>query len=241
MASSSIQPNLSALRMMPRPPLQNCPAWARNAGLWAKAVRLSWRQLLRFDGAAPIVLLFADGGAGLLVGADPERNVVFLADPTRSGETRIAIDGLRLHQVWSGEVLLMRPERSQSAADASFSLAWLARLVLQEKALLRDIGLASLTLSFLTIFPPLVVMSAVDKVLTYRSYSTLGLLAVMLAIAAVFEAFLGYARRLIVLVVAGESTERFMRRCRRRGRFRPMRRLCGACAANPCFCGFSAR
>ena len=40
---------------------------------------------------------------------------------------------------------------------------------------------------------------------------------------------------------AGESTERFMRRCRRRGRFRPMRRLCGACAANPCFCGFSAR
>ncbi len=39
----------------------------------------------------------------------------------------------------------------------------------------------------------------------------------------------------------GESTERFMRRCRRRGRFRPMRRLCGACAANPCFCGFSAR
>src|SRR5208337_1985361 len=40
---------------------------------------------------------------------------------------------------------------------------------------------------------------------------------------------------------SGESTERFMRRCRRRGRFRPMRRLCGACAANPCFCGFSAR
>ena len=41
--------------------------------------------------------------------------------------------------------------------------------------------------------------------------------------------------------IPGESTERFMRRCRRRGRFRPMRRLCGACAANPCFCGFSAR
>jgi len=67
--------------------------------------------------------------------------------------------------------------------------------------LLRDIGLASLALSFLTIFPPLVVMSTVDRVLTYRSYSTLGLLAAMLAIATVFEAFLGYARRLIVLIV----------------------------------------
>ena len=54
----------------------------------------------------------------------------------------------------------------------------------------------------------------------------------------------GAAERLVVpaaLSLAGESTERFMRRCRRRGRFRPMRRLCGACAANPCFCGFSAR
>ena len=36
----------------------------------------------------------------------------------------------------------------------------------------------------------------------------------------------------------GELTEGFMRRCRRRGRFHPTRRLCGACAANPCFCGF---
>ena len=36
----------------------------------------------------------------------------------------------------------------------------------------------------------------------------------------------------------GESTERVMRRCRWRGRFRPMRRLCGAYAANPCFCRF---
>ena len=101
-------------------------------------------------------LLFTDGGAGLLVGANPERNVVFIADPTRGGDARIAADELRLQQVWSGEAVLMRPERSQSAADAPFSLAWLALLVLQEKALLREIGLASLTLSFLTIFPPLV-------------------------------------------------------------------------------------
>ncbi len=176
-------------------------AWARNAALEARAVRLRWRQLLRFEDAGPVVLLFTDGGAGLLVGANPERNVVFLADPTRGGEARIPADELRLQQVWSGEALLMRPERSQSGADASFSLAWLARLVLQEKALLRDTGLASLALSFLTIFPPLVVMSTVDRVLTYRSYSTLLLLVVMLAIAAAFEAFLGYARRLIVLVV----------------------------------------
>jgi phosphonoacetaldehyde hydrolase len=43
----------------------------------------------------------------------------------------------------------------------------------------------------------------------------------------------GYTRE-----ITGESTERVMRRCRRRERFRPMLRLCGAHAASPCFSGF---
>ena len=38
--------------------------------------------------------------------------------------------------------------------------------------------------------------------------------------------------------VAGESTERVMRRCRRRGRFRPRRRLCVACARSFWLCRF---
>ena len=36
----------------------------------------------------------------------------------------------------------------------------------------------------------------------------------------------------------GESTERVMRRCRRRGRFRPRRRLCVACAGSLWLCRF---
>jgi ABC-type protease/lipase transport system fused ATPase/permease subunit len=54
---------------------------------------------------------------------------------------------------------------------------------------------------FLTIFPPLLVMTVVDKVLTHHSYSTLVLLGTILAIATIYEAVLGYARRLIVMVV----------------------------------------
>ena len=44
-------------------------------------------------------------------------------------------------------------------------------------------------------------MTVVDKVLTHHSYSTLVLLATILAIATIYEALLGYARRLIVMVV----------------------------------------
>jgi subfamily B ATP-binding cassette protein HlyB/CyaB len=177
-------------------------AWLQNAGMWSRAVRLRWLQLMRLQDAGPVVLLFADGGAGLLMGVNPEHNVVVLNDPrTPASEAGIAVDELRLEQVWSGEAVLLRSGRGQSETDAPFTLNWLARLVLQEKRLLRDVGFASLTLSFLTIFPPLLVMTVVDKVLTHNSYSTLALLCAFLVISTVFEAFLGYARRLIVLVV----------------------------------------
>jgi ATP-binding cassette subfamily B protein len=177
-------------------------AWLQNAGMWARAVRLRWRQLMRLQDAGPVVLLFTDGGAGLLVGANAEHNIVLLRDPrAAAGGCTIAVDRLRLEQVWSGEVVLLRAARGQPEAEKPFGLSWLAGLVLQEKRSLRDVALASLTLSFLTIFPPLLVMSVVDKVLTHNSYSTLALLAVLLATAAVFELLLGYARRLIVLVI----------------------------------------
>jgi hypothetical protein len=115
--------------------------------------------------------------------------------------TAAAVDELRLSQVWLGEAVLLRGKRGQAESEARFSLGWLASLVLQEKRALRDIGLASLTLSFLTIFPPLLVMTVVDKVLAHRSYSTLALLSALLAFATVYEAVLGYARRLIVLTL----------------------------------------
>ena len=177
-------------------------AWVQDAGLWARAVRLRWRQLLCFEGTGPVVLLLTDGSAALMTQAKPEQNVVILKNPrAAASEDCIVVDELRLEQVWTGEALLLRPERGQTEADAPFDLRWLTQVVLCEKPSLRDVGLASLTLSFLTIFPPLVVMNVVDKVLTHRSYSTLTLLGAFLVIAVIFEAFLGYTRRLIVQIV----------------------------------------
>jgi len=107
----------------------------------------------------------------------------------------------RLARVWTGEVVLLRANRGTIETEARFTLHWLWALVMKERRALVDIGLASLALSFLTIFPPLLVMTVVDKVLTYKSYSTLALLATILAIGVGYETLLGHARRLIVVVV----------------------------------------
>ena len=182
-------------------------AWAREQGLSAKADRVRWKQLFKLQGTEtpvpPIVLLLKDGGAALLIGSDPTRNVVWLRDPAAgSGESAVAVDELRLAQSWSGEILLIRRQRGATEGEKPFSLGWLMGLVAREKRSLRDISIGSITLSALTIIPPLLVMTVVDRVVTHHSMSTLVLLCVILFITTAYETLLGYARRELVQVVS---------------------------------------
>ena len=176
--------------------------WAQNAGIWSRAVRLRWRDLLHLQDTGPVVLLLNEGGAVLMTGANSVERVVYLADPSAPrGTPSVPVDELRLSQNWTGQAVLLRATRSLVAADSQFNLRWLAGLVLQERRSLRDIGLASLTISILTIFPPLLVMATVNRVLQFHSMSTLVLLSAVMAIVFAYETLLGYARRLIISVV----------------------------------------
>ncbi len=176
--------------------------WAQAAGLWARAAQLRWRDLFRLQDAGPLVLLLKDGGAALLVGSNKQDKTVQILDPTESaGSAPIAVDELRLSQNWTGQTVLLRAQRSVATLDARFNLRWLIGIVLQERRSLRDIGIASLTISILTIFPPLLVMATVNKVLQFQSISTLILLSTLMAIIFAYETLLGYARRLVITIV----------------------------------------
>src|SRR5262245_59371942 len=177
-------------------------SWARENGLWAKATRLRWRQLMRMQSDAPLVLLFADGGAGILVSRDGNTGLVYLKDPSRPGDEPIAVDELRLTNFWHGDVLLVRRERGTSAEEEPFSFAWITRLVLQERRNLREIAAASVSFSVLQILPPFLIMVAIDRVITHQTVSTLVMIALILIIATGYETLLGYARREIVEVVS---------------------------------------
>ena len=73
---------------------------------------------------------------------------------------------------------------------------------------MRDVCLASLVLSILTVVPPLMVMTVVDQVVTHQSLSTLVLMALLIGAAVVFETLLGYARRQMILVVGARVDAR---------------------------------
>ncbi len=176
--------------------------WAQGAGMWSRAMRLKWRHLMGLGGGGPVVLLLNDGSAALLVGASTEAKVVLLRDPrTSESERPVPVDEARLSEVWAGEAVLLRAQRDQAEADPPFTMNWLFSLVMKEGKSLRDLLLASFAISFLTILPPLLVMQVTDKVITHHSYSTLFLLSVIVGIMVLYETLLGYARRLIILVV----------------------------------------
>ena len=181
--------------------------WAREQGLHARASKVGWKALSRLIGsaqpAAPVILLFKDGTAGLMVGVDVQRQVVWVRDPRHaSNEFAVAVDQFRLQRSWGGEVLLIRQTRGSSEAERPFTFGWLMGLVLNERRSLRDVCIASISISALTVVPPLLVMTVVDRVVVHHSMSTLLLLCVVLLIITVYETLLGYARRELVQVVS---------------------------------------
>lgn len=92
--------------------------WVEENGGTARGMRLQWADLVRLRDVPPVVLMFADGSAGLMVGVDEAGGVVWLADPFASPDTPpVAVDALRLEAVWTGDVLLVRGQRDSTRPE----------------------------------------------------------------------------------------------------------------------------
>jgi len=189
----------------PYPSPASLVKWLNEQGLLARATILKWKSLFRFRETSPVVVLLRDGTAGLVVGADTQRDIVWVKSPTaRDSEPAVAVDRLRLEQAWGGEVVLVRRAVAQTEGEAPFTLGWIARQVGGEKKLLWQISYASIVLSVLQIIPAFLVMSTIDRVLEYNSVSTFYLMALILLAVMFFEMLLGWARRELVVVIAAK-------------------------------------
>jgi len=198
---------LNAAEDAPSPPV--LIDWLRESGLWARGTHMSFRQLIKLDDPAPIILLLNDGGAALVVGRNPEHGAIFLRDPRgNAGEPPVAVDELRLKQVWSGAVLLIRATRQANEEDQPFNIAMLARLVWGEKKILRDILISSITITILTIMPIMMVMTTINTVVQYHSLNTLYLIVIMLIVAMVFEMILTWGRKIMEVILASKLDAR---------------------------------
>jgi HlyB family type I secretion system ABC transporter len=207
-----VELDLQSLRLKadeeaPSPPV--LVEWLRDSGLWARGAQMNFRQLLKIDSPAPVILLLNDGGAALVAGYNAEQAVVLLRDPRAApADPPAAVDELRLKQVWSGAALLVRATRQGNEEDQPFNLSMLTRLVWGEKTILRDILIASITLTILSILPILMVMTTVNTVVQYHSLNTLALVVTVVCVALVFEMILTWGRKLLTVIMAGRLDAR---------------------------------
>jgi len=176
-----------------------------SQGLTAKAMLLKWRNLFSFRETSPVIVLLRDGTAGLVVGADVKRDVIWIKSPAaHDAEPPVAVDRLRLEQAWGGEVILVRRASSDDDSTAPFTFKWIANRVIKERAFLNQIAYASLMLSVLNIVPAFIIMGTLDRVLEFNSISTFWLLTIILSTMVLFETLLGWARRELILVMAAK-------------------------------------
>jgi HlyB family type I secretion system ABC transporter len=188
------------LRLVPGgegPTAADLVSWARDAGLWAEAHKANWRLLMK-NQTEPMVVLLDDGSAAVLAGVHKDRNIILLRDPRgAAGELPMPVDELRMKQLWSGQVIVVRPERGASPEDEPFDFRWIFNLIMTEKGIVRDISVASIAISLVGIAPALMVMMVIDKVLAQGDENTLIFITGLFFFLWVTEAALNYSRELL--------------------------------------------
>ena len=84
----------------------------------------------------------------------------------------------------------------------------LAKLVWMDEKVLRDIAMASITITILSIMPIILVMRTVGTVIQYHSTATLALVTVVMIIAVGFEMLLTWGRKLLQVIMAAKLDAR---------------------------------
>jgi ATP-binding cassette subfamily B protein len=178
---------------------------ARDLGLQAKSLHLTFAELPRLAKTLPAILRAKDGGALLLEGArsDPMKgSVVIIRDPAGPESELVAVEEIQLAEFWEGEIILVKRTFAPTDEEQPFGMAWLFGQVLREGKLFRDIGLGALVSTIFTIAPPFMFMIVIDRVLVNNSYPTLNVLVGAIVIMMVTETILNHVRRILTQVVS---------------------------------------
>src|SRR6478736_199110 len=122
-------------------------AIARELGLEAQSLHMTFAELPRLAKTLPAILRARNGGALILEEAhsDPMKgSVAVVRDPTAPRDEQVAIEEIHLAQVWDGEVILLKRSHLSTDEQQPFGLAWLMGQVLRERKLFLDIGAGAL-------------------------------------------------------------------------------------------------
>jgi subfamily B ATP-binding cassette protein HlyB/CyaB len=138
----------------------------------------------------PAIAVLKDGGFLLLGHAGEDRVLVQrLSTPRPEALSRGEFEAM-----WIGRLVLMARRASLSDLSRRFDITWFFGAIQKYRHLFGEVLFASFFLQIFALVTPLFFQVVIDKVLVHRGLSTLEVLAIGLAIIAVFEVVLGALR-----------------------------------------------
>jgi len=178
-------------------------ALAKEIGLEARSLHMSFQELPQVNRALPAILRAKNGGALILEEARTDSakgTVAVIRDPSATDDVVVAIDELHLAEVWEGEAILIK-RRYAPGVEQPFDSRWLFGQLVRERKLLKGILLAAFAGSIFAIAPSFVMRIIVDKVLVNQSLDTLIVVMAAVLLLLVFETVLAFFRRFLTQII----------------------------------------
>jgi ATP-binding cassette subfamily B protein len=178
-------------------------AMARELGLEAKSLHLTFSELPRLSKTLPAILRAKGGGALLLEEARSDRmkgTIAVIRDPAAPETEMVAIEEIHLAELWEGELILIKRAFGATDEQQPFGIPWLMGQVLKERGLFRDIAYGAIASTIFAIAPPFLFRVVIDRVVVSHSYPTLNVVVAVIAMMIVTEMIVGHMRRYLTQV-----------------------------------------
>ena len=180
---------------------------AKEQGLKAKLLSMSWQGLLNLKKAYPAIAVLRNGrhlvlaGIAAREGSDGQQEtVVACYDPLAGrGGGHLRLTREDFEAIWSGKVYVVKRPYKLSDESQPFSLRWFIPEILRQKLTFVDIALAVLFINAISLVTPIFFQIVIDKVLVNQAYTTLHVLGCAMAAALTVNAGLDFLRDYLLL------------------------------------------
>lgn len=133
-------------------------------------------------------------------------------DPQTEQSGALVLTRKQFEADWSGSLLLCKREFESSATPQPFGLRWFMPEIFNQKKLLRNVAIAALLSSVISMAMPLFFNIMIDKVLPHQSHQTLYTLTFILVVVMTFEGLFSYVRQYLMLVATNKIDARLISR-----------------------------
>ena len=174
---------------------------AKDAGLRASSVKMTWDKLFRLGEALPALAELQNGNWVIIAAAavDQGGHHLQVIDPLARRPEFLRLDETHFAKCWGGTIVLLKRARRLLDEDQPFGWRWFFPEIVRQRSLFRDVGLAAFILYGLGLATPIFFQLIIDKVLVHQSYATLTVLTIGVAVALIFDAAFTFLRRYLLL------------------------------------------